>query len=321
MEIMGECAITRRLRTLSRFSTAVMAAAVVAMSAMSHGSPAAAQTLYTATTRGYMSPSGVVGRLYVVDPDTAGAKLVGPLRLGDGGAYVGANGLAVHPRTRILYGITAGVTPGIRPSLIKIDPRTAEVTLVGVLGHSASDICFDSSGKLFIWLTDLDQLGTVDLASGAATPVGSASIPGATGGGLAIDKRGIAHLTTSTAVGTLDTVDMRTGARTMGPVLSGAPYLSAIHSLTFSPSGVLYAVNTNLAVPAKAALVIIDPTSGVVALVGALPEDSNGLAFSPDAVAIGEDSKPTWRTDAAIVVAVLIGVVVVAVMVLRKRDR
>ena len=270
-----------------------------------------AQTLYTATARAYISPSEVVGRLYVVDPDTAGAKLVGPLRLEDG-RYVGVNGLAVHPRTRALYGITAGVTPSLRPSLVRIEPKTAEATLIGQLGHSASDINFNADGQLFIWLTDLSQLGTVDLKSGAATPVGSTSIPGATGGGLAINQKGVAYIATTTAVGTLDTVDIVSGTRTVGPSLSGAPYLSAIHALTFSPSGTLYGVNTNLAAPAKTVLVMVDPTLGVVSPIGALPEDANALTFSPDAVALAGEAKPKYLGYAAIgglllVLAVAVG--------------
>jgi hypothetical protein len=260
-----------------------------------------------------------VGRLYVVDPDTAVVKLVGPLRIRDGGPYVGATGLAVHPKSGVLYGITAGLSPGLRPSLIKIDPKTAQATLVGRLGHSAADINFDATGKLFIWLTDLNQLGTVDLTLGAATPLATvSSIPGATGGGLAIDRRGIAHITPTTAVGTLDTVNVQTGVRTVGPVLSGAPYLSAIHSLTFSLAGVLYGVNSNLAVPAKTGLVTIDPASGVVSLVGALPDDAVGLAFSPDVVSTAEQSEPRYVVYVAIGVIALLGVIGLAMMALRR---
>ncbi len=270
-----------------------------------------AQTLYTATARTYISPSEVVGRLYVVEPDTAGARLVGPLRLKDG-RYVGVNGLAVHPRSGALYGITAGVTPGLRSSLVTIEPKTAEATLIGQLGHSASDINFNADGQLFIWLTDLSQIGTVDLKSGAAAPVGSTSIPDATGGGLAINQKGAAYIATTTAVGTLDTVDTVSGTRTVGPTLSGAPYLSAIHALTFSPSGTLYGVNTNLAAPAKTVLVIVDPTSGVVSPIGALPDDANALTFSPDAAAMVSEAKPKYLGYAAIgglllVLAVAVG--------------
>jgi len=296
-----------------------MAAAVVAIFATLHVTLAAAQTLYTSTMRAYFGPSEIVGRLYVVDPATAAAALVGPLRMGESGAYVGLTGLAVHPKTGVLYGITAGVSPGLRPSLMKVDPKNAHATVIGTLGHSASDITFDASGKLFIWLTDLDQLGTVDLANGAATPLGTPGPnPGSTGGGLAIDGRGIAYITATTAVGTLDRVDIQTGARTIGPVLSGAPYLSAIHSLKFSPSSVLYGVNTNLAAPAKTALVTVDPVSGVVSLVGALPEDADGLTFSHESSPTGDGSNPRRFAYWALAAAVLLGLGVIAVVIRRR---
>jgi hypothetical protein len=295
--------------------------AVVAVLVALHVAPAAAQTLYTSTMRRYIGPKDVVGKLYAVDPATGATKLVGPLRIPESGAYVGVTGLAVHPKTRVLYGITAGVSPSLRPSLIKIDPKTAQATVIGTLGHSASDINFDSSGKLFTWLSDLDQLGTVDLANGNVTAIGPPSSSGPSiGGGLAIDGRGIAHIAATTAAGTLDTVDVRTAVRTVGPVLSGAPYLSAIHSLTFSPSGVLYGVNTNLGAPAKTALVTIDPVTGVVSLVGALPEDADGLTFSTDAAAAVESSKTLQLAYWALAVAALVGLVVIVVLMRRRKS-
>jgi hypothetical protein len=284
--------------------------------------PAAAQTLYTSTMRAYVGPGEVVGKLYIVDPATAATRFVGPLRIGEGGAHIGITGLAVHPKTGVMYGITAGVTPSLRPSLVTIDPKTAQATLVGTLGHSASDINFDSSGRLFVWLTDLDQLGSIDLAKGAAVPLGPASTnPASTGGGLAIDGRGIAHIAATTAAGTLDKLDVHTGVRTVGPVLTGARYLSAIHSLTFSPSGVLYGVNTNLAAPAKTALVTIDAVSGVISLVGDLPEDADGLTFSPDVVAaVVETSKSRHLAYWALAIAALLGVVVIVVLTRRGKS-
>jgi hypothetical protein len=311
------------LPLIRRFAAAILVAASFIAFATSSSALADAQTLYTATTRAYFSPSEIVGRLYIVDPATAEARLVGPLRLRDGGAYIGVTGLAVDPRTRVLYGVTAGLSPGLPPSLIKIDPKTAQATLVGRLGHSAADINFDAAGRLFAWLTDIKQMGIVDLANGVATPLGPASsIPEATGGGLAMDARGIAHIAATTAAGTIDTFDTRTKVLTQGPVLTGAPYLSAIHSLTFSAAGVLYGVNSNLSVPAKTALVVIDPVSGLVSLVGALPEDAIGLAFSPDAVAEAEQSNLVRPAYLAVAGAALLGgVVVFALRQLRNVSR
>ena len=273
-----------------------------------------AQVLYTASTRSYFAPSDVVGRLYVVDPETAAAREIGPIRLA-GGVYLGITGLAVHPRDGTLYGITAGLVPSVRPSLVKIDPASAEATLVGPLGHAASDINFDAEGTLFIWLTDVNRLGTVDLKTGAASPRGPALAgTDAPGGGIAIDGRGVAYIAATTAAGTLDTVQTKTGERAVGPVLSGAPYLSSIHSMTFSRDGTLYGVNSNMAAPSRAMLVTIDPRTGVVTPVGPLPEDADGLAFSERAVSTERQVNYTYL---ALSLAALIAVF--ALIFLRRR--
>src|ERR1700687_4454198 len=259
-------------------------AAFSAAVAMLFVAGAAAQTLYTATSRGYVGSPDVVGRLYVIEPDTAAAKIVGPIHI-KGLRSIGVTGLAVHPQTGVLYGITAGPSPELRPSLVTIDTRTAEAKLIGPLGAAGSDINFDSSGTLYVWLADKNRLGTVDPATGVATPLGPSGIAG-TGGGLAINARGEAFVAVTTATGTLDSIDLHTGAGTRGPALTGAPYLSAINSLTFSPTGVLFGVNSNLGAPANTVLVTIDTASGAVNALGSLPTDADGLAFSPDAAAM-----------------------------------
>jgi DNA-binding beta-propeller fold protein YncE len=294
-------------RSWARFS-----AAAVAMLATS----VIAQTLYATTVRRYVGPSELGGVLYVVDPKTAKAKLVGPLRI-PGLRSVGVTGLAVHPRTKVLYGITAGLTPELRPSLITIDPKTAEVKLVGPLGLAGTDINFDAKGNLFVWLADSNELGKINVATGAATPIGPSGLAGA-GGGLAIDRKGTAYVAANTAAGTLDIVDTRTGAGTLGPALSGAPYLSEINSLTFSPEGELFAVNSNLAAPAKTALVVINTGTGVVSIVGDLPDDADGLTFSPDASATGAEPPAfAWIWTATAIV----GILVFAALALRRLRR
>ncbi len=275
-----------------------------------------AQTLYATTVRRYVGPSELGGALYVVDPKTAKAKLVGPLRI-PGLRSVGVTGLAVHPRTKVLYGITAGLTPELRPSLITIDPRTAEAKLVGPLGSAGTDINFDAKGNLLVWFADSNELGKIDLATGAATSIGPSGLAGA-GGGLAIDRKGTVYVAPNTAAGTLDIVDTRTGAGTPGPTLTGAPYLSEINSLTFSPEGELFAVNSNLAAPAKTALVIINTGTGVVSIVGDLPDDADGLTFSTDASASGAKPPAFAWIWAAIAI---VGVLVFAALAVRRLRR
>ena len=243
-----------------------------------------AQTLYAATAPRTVGPN-VTGRLYVVDPATAESKLIGRIRIG-GAASVRITGMAVHPATGVLYGSSAGFS--FPPSLLTIDPRTAEARIIGPLGYPTSDLSFDRNGQLYAWLSDLHQLAAVNLNTGAATPQGPViGAAESTGGGLAIDRADIAYVIPGTAAGTIDTINIATLKSEVGPILTGAPYLSSINSLTLSVKGGIYGVNSNMAASAKTALVFINPKTGIVTKIGDLPEDVDGLAFSPDVVSAG----------------------------------
>ncbi|MGZ5033423.1 MAG: DUF6923 family protein [Usitatibacter sp.] len=243
---------------------------------------AGAETLYVASLRDYgnQDAAGVGGILYSVDVTNGATKMIAPLRIG-GVIPIGLTGLSIHPKTGVHYGITAGLSPNLPRSLVTVDPSTGNATLVGSLGQSGSDIRFDPQGTLYIWLTDPPRLGTVNLGTGAATALGDSGYVDALGGAIAFDHKGTMYVSATTAGGTLDKLDPATGRATTGPRLNGAPFLSAIHSMSFSASGELYAVNSNLGAPAKAQLVKIDPATGNVTPVGALPNDSDPLSFLP----------------------------------------
>lgn len=242
---------------------------------------AGAQTLYAVSVRTYFDPShtGVEGNIYVVNPTTATLSLVTSLHVGD--TPVGLDGLAIHPRTGVFYGITAPTSKIIPRSLVRVDPETGNVTLIGDLGHDGSDIAFDPDGTLFIWLADTRQLGTVNLDTGAATPRGSALKQGALKGGLALIGGGRALIAATGGSGTLDTVDLATGKITTGPTLTGAPFPDLMNGLAYSPDGLLYAVNTNFGGTSRADLVMINTQTGKVKQIGPLPNDTDALAFGP----------------------------------------
>jgi hypothetical protein len=253
-----------------------------------------AETIYLSTTHRAVAPNQVAGQLYLVDPTTAEGKLVGAV-VAENGVSVGVTGMAVNPATGILYGITAGFSSP--PSLVTINPKNAEAKTVGALGYTSSDISFDRKGRLFAWLSERQRLASVDLTTGAATPVGPViSTAETTGGGLAIDDKDVAYIIPGTAAGTLDTINLATMQSSVGPVLTGAPFLSSINSLTFSPKGRLYGVNSNMAAPAKTALVVINRDTGVVTKMGDLQEDADGLTFSQDvaAASVAQGGSP-WR--------------------------
>jgi hypothetical protein len=258
--------------------------------------PAAAETLYVATLRdqGNATPEAQGGALFTVDPQTAAYTLVAPLRIG-GVTPVGITGLSIHPRTGVFYGLTAGSSANIPRSLVTIDPTTGNVTLVGSLGHTGSDIRFDAKGVLYAWLTDVNSLATVDLGTGIATPLPQPQYPQTLGGGIAFDKDGKLYVSVSTSAGTLDVWKPGDEKVTTGPTLNGAPFVSAVNSMAFSDSGMLYAVNSNMGAPAKTRLIRIDRETGRVTDVGALPADVDPLAFAPSrALATQRHLESSW---------------------------
>ena len=241
---------------------------------------AGAQSLYTTSVRTFASGGHdkVVGSLYAVNLADASAKLVAPIRLG-GQTAVGITGLAVHPATGVFYGITSPLSPVNPRSLVTLDVATGDADLIGAIGAAGSDIAFDAKGTLYVWLPATSQLGIVDLATAAVKPLGTPGRPGS-GGGIAIDEKGVAYVTPNGASGRLDKVDTTTGETMRGPQLTGAPFPTGITAMTFSPSGLLLALNSNAGSPAAVRLVAINTATGQVSAIGSLPDDADSLAFA-----------------------------------------
>ena len=260
----------------ARFVHALVAAAALIAATAAH-----AQTLYCASLRSFANAGSqiVVGNLFTVNMANTQAALVAPIKL-EGNSAVGITGMAVHPATGIFYGITSGLSPDYPVSLVTIDPETGNASLIGRLTMPGSDISFDSGGTLYIWVQSTRQVGKVNLATGVVTPLGQPGPP-TTAGGLAIDpKDNMAYITPAGAAGTLDRVDLRTGDITHGPQLTGAPFPAAINAMTFTPSGLLIAVNSNAGVPQSTFLVSINTATGVVSPMGTLPDDTDALTFA-----------------------------------------
>src|SRR3954468_24170588 len=164
-----------------------------------------AETMYVATLRDNVSDE-VGGALYSIDTKERRASLVAPVRLG-GALPIGLTGLAVHPKTGVFYGITGGVSPNLPKSLVTIDPRTGNATLVGKLGLAGADIRFDDKGTLYVWLIDRNCLGVVDLGTGAAKPIAGSTYEQTLGGGIAVSPEGLVYISANSPGGTLDSFD------------------------------------------------------------------------------------------------------------------
>jgi len=245
--------------------------------------PAHAQSLYAASFRTSglgSSADALAGSLYTVNLSTGASTFVAPIRV-NGTVPIGITGLAIHPETGVFYGITAPQSPSYPSSLVTVDPVTGRAIVVGELKYASSDIAFNRAGILFAWLQTTSQLGIINLTTGAVSPIGPPRQAG-TPSGLAIDGNGVAYITTGGAGGTLDTVDLGTGIIARGPPMTGAPFPSGVNSMTFSPSGLLLAVNSNGGAPAVTRLVTINTASGAVAPLGTLPEDTDALTFAAE---------------------------------------
>lgn len=293
----------------------VRIAALLAFLGTSTGPALAAETLYATSLRSHGNTgSFIAGSLYTIDAATGVATVIGPIRVGE--TAIGIIAVATHPKTGVFYGITAGLSPVISRSLVTIDLATGNATVVAKLGAAGSDIGFAADGTLYMWLPDTNQVARIDLATGATSPLGPSGISGIFGGGLTINLAGDAALVAATgATGTLDSVDLNTGIATKGPVLSGAPYSTSIDNLTTSPTGVLYGVNSNGGAPSNAALVKIDPATGVVTKVGALPDDTRGLIFAPMAEST---LSPTEMKKWVLALLALIAIALIAFAVFGK---
>ena len=281
------------------------AAAVLAASGILATGDAAAQTLYAASVRSLASTGGqgVAGALYTVNLGTGSPTFIAPARL-NGTTPIGLTGMAAHPQTGVFYAITSPLTTSQGQSLVTVDVTNGHATLIGELRYPASDIAFNRAGILFAWLTGTSQLGLVNLTTGNITPIGAPRGPGPPAG-LAMNAEGVAYITPNGAAGTLDTVDIGTGKITVGPVMSDAPFPSGINSMTFTPSGLLLAVNSNAGVPANTKLVTINIGTGKVSTIGTLPDDTDALAFTPEIRRTGEISTVNVQTLALLVLGVI----------------
>ena len=149
-----------------------------------------AQVLYAAN-----GADGTLSNLYILNAATgAVSSTVGPIGFG-------VTGLAFHPTTGELYGVTTveNSPPQPQPSLIRINPSTGAGTLIGPLGpvgclvppanstKPVTDITFRADGTLFGWSRCTDDLVTINLATGLATIVADSGL--STSGEMALPFR------------------------------------------------------------------------------------------------------------------------------------
>jgi hypothetical protein len=230
------------------------------------------QTLYAATGSG-----GATGNLYIVDPATATAVTVGPILAG--GLPIAITGLAFDPTSGLLYAITSNSSPNIPRHLVTINRVTAAATDIGALGIGGADIAFGADGTLYMSSGNATSLFTVNKTTGVATVVGPTGT-GDSGSGLSIDSSARAFFSGTSSTGTLDRLNLATGAATIGPTMNGPG--ANVGALAFNSGGGLFGA----LVGAPSVLVTINTSSGAVTTVGNLPANIDAMAFSPPPVGV-----------------------------------
>jgi hypothetical protein len=152
------------------------------------------------------------------------------------------------------------------------------------------DLTFGPSGILYGWSSSRagSNLYTVDLATGAATQVGSAGLTTA-GSGLAFDRSGFLYLTGGDRAGTmrlLYTIDPATGLPLNVETLTGSPLANGVMpALAEDEAGTLFGVVfQGMQTGGTAYLVTINPATGVIITLGPTAPGLDAITFLPAGV-------------------------------------
>jgi hypothetical protein len=110
--------------------------------------------------------------LYLLDPADGSETVIGPIGFA-------LTGLAFHPGTGVLYGVTSNNSAANPRSLITVNTTTGAGTLVGALGIASpvADCGFTNAGVLYGYRANTGTLYTINLLTGAATQASVYTIP------------------------------------------------------------------------------------------------------------------------------------------------
>ncbi len=114
--------------------------------------------------------------LYSIDVSTGAATLIGHTGFFHEDHLNTIQGLAVHPKTHVLYGIVAG--PAFDWSaLIEIDMKTGQGAWIGPQNAHISGLAFDAQTNALYGIDNwTSKLYTIDIRTGASTLIGSTGL-------------------------------------------------------------------------------------------------------------------------------------------------
>jgi Ca2+-binding RTX toxin-like protein len=190
-------------------------------------------------------------------------------------------GLAIHPKTKQLYGVTGAQNPPNPGSLIKINKATGKGTLIGdeIEGtdQGAADITFTSDGTLYGWSEEDDALVTIDITTGEATIVADLG-EGTNGSGLSASGNDTLFFVGDGDMGPLSIVNKTTGALTTVATLDGT-FGESINALAFDRKDNLFG-SRKTTDDLSRDLIRIDTETGHITSVGESIDRLDALEFS-----------------------------------------
>ena len=222
--------------------------------------------------------AGVPGNLYEIDPTDGTATPIGPI------GYA-ITGMAMSP-TGVLFATESTRRGALGDSrLIRIDTTSGAGTPVGLLADSGDDEVHQAvaditfvDNRLVGWSQRGDVPVEIDTGTGRVTVIGDSV--NAFGAGLAFDGRSRIYLAAQGSEGPLYSLDPSTGTSTAGPLLGGGDIdFSSIGAMTFLGARLLGVdIESGRSADTRADLIEIDPATGLITRIGALPTGIDALA-------------------------------------------
>lgn len=225
---------------------------------------------------GNSSPPPGPAKLYELNKQTGAVKR----KIGSTGFSV--TGLAIHPKTKVLYGVTGTQDQTAPGSLIKINKATGKAKLIGDEfegdDYGAADITFTNDGTLYGWAETEDALVTINISTGAATFVGADPGVGTFGNGISAASDDTLFFTGDGDMGSLSTVDPSTGGLTNVETLDGQ-FDDAIGALAFDRKDNLFG-SRRTSDDAGRDLIRIDTENGHITSLGETVDRLDAIEFS-----------------------------------------
>jgi Ca2+-binding RTX toxin-like protein len=199
-----------------------------------------------------------------------------------GNTKFSVTGLAIHPKTKVLYGVTGTQDQREPGSLIKINKATGKGKFIGDelegTDTGAADITFTNDGTLYGWSEDSDDLVTINLKTGAATIVGPSG-ESTEGSGLSASRNDTLFLTPDGDSGDLFTVDRNDGDATSLTALGGTLNQN-INALAFDRKDNLFGSRVLASGQPGRDLIRIDTDSGDITSIGDSVDRLDAIEFS-----------------------------------------